>query len=157
MSVEWLLLTSATSIKPTEWICVVISWTASLRLCHGLVLLAVVYFRIYLQKHTVIFLLHSQSCKISFQNHDFILVIFPLSLSVRRNPVHPPARYFPYISKKLLRDLDLFAWLVQSEFRKFNLWKRNSRVLKRQCLPCSCPYTIIYVKHLFIFSKIILE
>ena len=29
-----------------------------------------------------------------------------------------------------------------SEFRKFNLWKRNCRVLKRQCLPCSCNYLL---------------
>lgn len=93
------------------------TWTASLWLCHGLVLLAVVYFHIYLQESTatVIFLLHFQSSKISFQNHNFILAIFPLSLSVTWNPVHPPAQYFSYISKNCKsRDLDLFAWLVQS-------------------------------------------
>uniref|UniRef100_A0A8B9M4I5 MyoD family inhibitor domain containing n=1 Tax=Accipiter nisus TaxID=211598 RepID=A0A8B9M4I5_9AVES len=59
----------------------VISRTASLGLCHGLVLLAVFYFRIYLQEPTVIFLLHFQSSNISLQNHNFILPIFPLPLS----------------------------------------------------------------------------
>jgi len=60
MSVE-LVLTSAASIKPTEWICAVVSWTASLGLCRGLVLLAVIYFHIYFQEPTVIFLLHLHS------------------------------------------------------------------------------------------------
>lgn len=73
ISVEWLLLASTTSIKPTEWIYVIISSrAASLVLCHGLVLLAVAYFHIYLQELNVIFQLGFQSFKISFPNHNLI-------------------------------------------------------------------------------------
>lgn len=168
MSVEWLLLTSTTSVKPTQWICVVISRTASLGLCHGLVLLAVFYFHIYLQEPTVIFLLHFQSSNISLQNHNFILPIFPLPLSFMWNPVHPPAWYFSYtlflhaVSKNCKSgDLDLFTGQAKST----GLWiqrnstseKKNIRVLKRWCLPCSCPYTIIYSKQFLFSSNIILE
>lgn len=91
ISVEWLLLASTTSIEPTEWIYVIISSRASLVLCHGLVLLAVAYFHIYFQEPNVIFQLGFQSFKISFPNHNAVLHIFPLSLSVLWKLVHPPA------------------------------------------------------------------
>lgn len=54
----WLLLTSPTLVKLTQWICVVTSRRASVRPFYGLVHLAIVYFHVYLQASTVTFLLH---------------------------------------------------------------------------------------------------
>lgn len=158
MSVEWLLLTSSTSVKPTQWLCVVISRTVSLGLCHGLVLLAEIYFHIYLQESTVIFLLHFQSSNISCQNHNFILPVFPLPLSNMWSQVHPPAWYFSYVLFLLAVSNNWVkgsrsVHMTVTKCRPLNLRnsaseKKKIRVLKRWCLPCSGLYTIIYGKHL---------